>query len=80
MPTIWVDFYSVSVSLDTRLGWLGSSTKLSYLPTDHTNEKSQFMRFVSFRQKGLLYNQLYYVWGSRPTTGVCKKVGTKKGE
>jgi len=46
MPTILVDVYSVSVSPDTRLGWLGSSTKLSYLPTDFYNENFQFMRFV----------------------------------
>jgi hypothetical protein len=28
------------------LGWLGSSTKLSYLPTDFYNGNFQFMRFV----------------------------------
>jgi hypothetical protein len=31
------------------LGWLGSSTKLSYLPTNLYNENFQFMRFVMFQ-------------------------------
>jgi len=47
MPTIRVDFYSVSVSPDTRLGWLGSSTKLSYLPTDFYNVKITIYAFRS---------------------------------
>jgi len=47
MPTIRVDFYSVSVSPDTRLGWLGSSTKLSYLPTDFYNVKNTIYAFRS---------------------------------
>jgi hypothetical protein len=47
MPTIWVDFYSISVSPDTRLGWLGSSTKLSYLPTDFYNVKITIYAFRS---------------------------------
>jgi len=53
MPTIRVDFYSISVSPDIALGWLGSSTKLSYLPTVFYQRKNHNL-CVSFQTNNIL--------------------------